>query len=169
MGKERALSDRHTIPVSVALRPFDLSRISYHTRDISRSAFIRRAIANELAMLEGSDKLIHFDAAGFLDHHWFENGLVSMSGRRSPNARKSGINSNMTWASTLDMMYRFTTSLTLDSPVKDHIPTDIMNWLERYMKPLEEEMELLNDEDAANFVQIALNRYRELARKYGAH
>ena len=36
------------------------------------------------------------------------------------------------------------------------------------MKPLEEEMELLNDEDAANFVQIALNRYRELARKYGA-
>ena len=168
MGEERALSDRHTIPVSVALRRVDLERISFHTRNISRSAFIRRAIANELAMLEGSKKLIHFDAAGFLNHHWFENGLVSMSGPRNSNS-KALPNSAMSWSSTLDRMYGCMTSLTLDSPAKDHIPADIMNWLERYMKPLEEELELLNDEDAQNFVNIALNRYRELARKYDAY
>ena len=161
MGKERALSDRHTIPVSVALRPFDLSRISYHTRDISRSAFIRRAIANELAMLEGSDKLIHFDAAGFLDHHWFENGLYGMT--------NGGWNSNMTWAKTLDRMQGCLTSIVLDSPAKQHIPEDIMDWLQRYMRPIEEEFEILNKEDAGAFARLALHRYRELATKYGAH
>ena len=161
MDKELRVRDRHTFPVSVALRAVDLERIAIHSANHSRSAFIRRAIANELARLEDSPDTIHFDSAGFLDHHWFENGLYGMT--------NGGWNSNMTWAKTLDRMQGCLTSIVLDSPAKQHIPEDIMDWLQRYMRPIEEEFEILNKEDAGAFARLALHRYRELATKYGAH
>ena len=161
MDKELRVRDRHTFPVSVALRAVDLERIAIHSANHSRSAFIRRAIANELARLEDSPDAIHFDSAGFLNHHWFENGLYGMT--------NGGWNSNMTWAKTLDRMQGCLTSIVLDSPAKQHIPEDIMDWLQRYMRPIEEEFEILNKEDAGAFARLALHRYRELATKYGAH
>ena len=80
-----------------------------------------------------------------------------------------GWNSNMTWAKTLDRMQGCMTSIVLDSPAKQHIPADIMDWLQRYMRPIEEEFEILNKEDAGAFARLALHRYRELATKYDAH
>ena len=162
MGKEKLYSNRHTIPVSVALRAIDLERIQAAAYGVSRSAFIRTAVNNELARMEGLDESVTFDSASFLNHHWFENGLYGMtfSGEWNPN---------MTWKRTKDRLQGCMTSIAIDLPAKNHVPDDIMEWLDHFMRHIEREFQLLDDAGRKAYAKVAIARYRDLAKKYDAH
>lgn len=162
MGNQISDPRKYAIPVSVALRPDDLDRISRHAPNISRSQFIRTAITNELAKTMDLDaESISFNSASFLNHHWFENGLYSMSDGGQ-------FNSYMEWDRIVSHIQNSVSGFSLDLAINDIVPADIKDWLETYMKPLESQWRILSQEGQAAYITAALDVYRTLATKYDA-
>jgi len=119
-------------------------------------------------MCMADEENIGYAIKDFLDHHWFENGLVMMGGG-------GRFNNNMSWERTEEhgerVMERIRrvmndpiTNITLESI----FPEDILEWLNEYMRNLESQWKILDIEGRIAYIEKTLSTYRQLQQKYGA-
>ena len=109
-----------------------------------------------------------FDAAGFLDHHWFQNGLygalaVAAKDKAIPPYRIHCLDSQI----VLDRLALCHESGKLNEALPD-VPEDIMLFLSRYSFIAKELGEKLTKEDFLKYYESASDQLEGLMKKYDA-
>ncbi len=119
-------------------------------------------------MVMEDEENIGFGIKDFLDHHWFENGLVMMTGG-------TYFNINMSWERTEERIHMVMERIrmgmdnpTIDIHFESIFPADILEWLNEYMRNLESQWKVLDIEGRIAYIENTLSTYRQLQQKYGA-
>ena len=163
MANKMSNPEDNAIPVSVALRPSQLQKIDRFASG-SRSDFIRTAVDYALSRVgDDYEEMMQNAIKNFLDHHWFENGLESMR-----FVRNSRFNDSMSWERTEEKIRRVMDKAPIGAPLESVFPSDILEWLNVYMRNIESQWQVLDDDGREAFLVAALSGYRHLKEKYGA-
>jgi len=109
-----------------------------------------------------------FDAAGFLDHHWFKNGLhgdlfAAAKDEALPPFRLHCFDNR----EVLERLALYHKSGKLNEALPD-VPEDIMLFLSRYSFPAKLLGEELTKEDFSKYYESVSDHLEELMEKYGA-
>lgn len=109
-----------------------------------------------------------FDAAGFLDHHWFQNGLYealtdAAKDKSIPPYQIHCFDSQ----EVLERIALYHESGKLNEALLD-VPEDIMLFLFRYSVPVKELGEKLSKEDFLKYYESVSDKLEALMKKYGA-
>ena len=166
MAKKKSDSEDNAIPVSVALRPSQLQKIERFRGYSSRSDYIRNAVDYALDRAgDDYEERIENSIKNFLDHHWFENALYPLT---IPSNSGSRFPSNLAWAKTEERMREVIAVAPPGASLESVFPSDILDWLNIYMRNLEGQWEALDEEGRVAFVMATRSGYKHLKEKYGA-
>ena len=107
-----------------------------------------------------------FDAAGFLDHHWFQNGLYgalidAAKDKAIPPYQIHCFDSQ----EVLERIALYHESGKLNEALPD-VPEDIMLFLSRYSFPAKELGEKLTKEEFSKYYESVSDHLEELMKKY---
>ena len=107
-----------------------------------------------------------FNAAGFLDHHWFQNGLHEITGDTSnvQHFADTVLNNQI----VLERIADCHQSGKLNEALPD-VPDDIMLFLARYAFPVQLLAEKLDNKEFFKYYDSARDHLEGLMAKYGAN
>ena len=109
-----------------------------------------------------------FNAAGFLDHHWFQNGLYGVlmgvaDEKTLPPYKIHCLDSQV----VLERLALYHESGKLNEALPD-VPEDIMLFLSRYSFPAKVLGEKLSKEDFSKYYESVSDQLKGLMEKYDA-
>ena len=110
-----------------------------------------------------------FNAAGFLDHHWFQNIFYLFSSQFKddekfpPYTIKNLCDQELLFGRIADCHE----SGKLDVALSD-VPDDIMIFLSRYVFPAEQLAEKLSKDEFFKYYEFVSDNLQKLMKKYGA-
>ena len=110
----------------------------------------------------------NFNAAGFLDHHWFQNGLYGAlmdvaNDKAIPPYKIHCFDSQ----DVLERLALYHKSGKLNEALPD-VPEDIMLFLSRYSFPVKELGEKLSKVDFSKYYESVSDQLEGLMKKYNA-